>query len=206
MLRLLPILFFFCCTLVQAADSRVYDQTWLDRHMPWIVALLIGLLSAGVNLRAAKKLRESNEKNQQQQIDNVKEITMLQFKGTIASQNKQGWINDLREEISELITKCHVIAEEFHLDEDFEEEEEMDDERFKDNWEQLYFSEAKIKLLLNVNNEDQRELLESIDKMVNYMLKDKDFTWEEFNGLRSDVVDSTRKLFEKHWEKIKNLK
>lgn len=174
--------------------------------MPWIVALLIGLLSAGVNLRAAKKLRESNEKNQQQQIDNVKEITMLQFKGTIASQNKQGWINDLREEISELITKCHVIAEEFHLDEDFEEEEEMDDERFKDNWEQLYFSEAKIKLLLNVNNEDQRELLESIDKMVNYMLKDKDFTWEEFNGLRSDVVDSTRKLFEKHWEKIKNLK
>lgn len=203
MLRFLPILFCFLFTVVQAEDSVRHAQTWVDSYMPWIVALIIGVFSAWVNHRIAKTQRISNEKNQQLQMNNIKEITLLQFKGRIASQNKQQWVNDLREEISELLTKSYALAQEFH---NVIKEEEIDDNLFRANRDQLHYSESKIKLLLNINNEDQRELLESIDKMINYMLKAKGFRWEKFNGLRSDVVDSARILFEGHWEKIKNLK
>ena len=72
--------------------------------MPWIGALIIGLLSVLVNFWVAHRLRQSNERNLTRQIENAKEITLSQFKSTIATKNRQDWINELRNAISDAIS------------------------------------------------------------------------------------------------------
>ncbi len=185
----------------------------LDKNMPWLVALLIGILSAFVNLRIGNRLRlsnennlrrqiESNEKNLQSQIETSKEIKLLEFKATISAKNRQEWINELRHTISEFLSISMQLTPDEH--EQIGQLSHPDKIKFFDKF---FYTKAKIELLLNSEKMAQQEVLDNVEAVVDVLTKkNEEFNGEDMQTARANLILSSRKLFDLHWKKIKNLK
>lgn len=180
---------------IQVKNVNNQTESSLDKNMPWIVAFLIGLLSAGVNFWVAHRLRQSNEKNLQRQIESSNNIALTQFKTTIATKNRQDWINELRHELCDLLaaftssTGSDVTREELS--------------KFMDR---ILYSKSKIQLLINNQKPEQKDLEDKIEALFNtYIEKKGKLENVEFATLRQAVINSGRKLFDLHWSKIKDL-
>jgi len=182
---------------IQVKNISDSQKNSLDENMPWIAALIIGVLSAGVNFWIGHKLRQSNERNLQRQIESSNNIAMTQFKTTIATKNRQEWINELRHEISELLTafgKASIT------------DNSSTREEFTRYSEKILYSKAKIELLTNSQKPEQKELQDKIEDLFEaFVEKDGKFKPGELANLRSKIILSANKLLDLHWKKIKNL-
>jgi AraC-like DNA-binding protein len=167
----------------------------LDKNMPWIAALIIGLLSAGVNFWIAHRLRQSNESSLQRQLESSKTITMTQFKATIATKNRQDWINELRHELADLLYAFTRASS-----------SDITREEVTKYTEKVLFSKAKIQLMINSGKPEQKDLQDKIETLFNtYLEKEGKLENIEYASLRTDVILSARRLFDLHWKKVKNL-
>lgn len=185
---------------IQIKDITEKSETTLglDKNMPWIAAILIGIITAFVNFWVAHRLRQSNERNLQRQIENAKETTLIQFNATLATKNRQDWINELRQNISEFLTYAMCLTPSFVSN--------NQDERRK-YLEKLAFTKSKIELLTNEDKPEQKELLDTLGDILDILSKGKeDFKKEDMQAARSKTISAARKLFKIHWGKIKILK
>ena len=104
--------------------SQKYDSCstpdW-HRDMPWIGAVLLGIMTIIANLIISRQTRISNREVTEKQIDNTKDIAITQienaqknaqmeFNKTVLSGNRQAWINELREVISKILSKIVVMS------------------------------------------------------------------------------------------------
>lgn len=206
--------------------GNISDKKESNTHfvtiLPWIIALLIGVFSAVVNFRIAKSLRKSNEKNLQFQIDSnernvksqiesnerslqkqieiTKETTLIEFKATIATKNRQEWINELRETLSVFLTSSIFVSPNISRDLKI---------KFTDGFvEKALFARAKIELLTNKDKPEQKELLDNVNiyyEIVLKQLKGEAIESSQIVEARSSISQSARKLFKIHWNKIKEL-
>jgi vacuolar-type H+-ATPase subunit H len=200
-----------------------------EKNMPWIAAIIIGLISAGINFLVANRLKKSNEANiqrqiasaeeaskkqienakettllqiasakeaSQKQIENAKETTLLQFKSTIAAKNRQDWLNEVRNQLSELIGQGSRLLL------------EMEDGGILNAHAQNFaYCEAKILMLLNSRDPEQKILMDNVvefRKTVVDQEKGKIDT-DKFVKDKYAITESARVLFDKHWKKIRNL-
>ena len=185
-------------TLTLKTDNGEKDSSLIsEKNMPWIVALIIGLISAIVNMSISYSLRKSNEKNLLQQINNTKDITLMQLKATLGAKNRQDWIDELRH----ILSDCLAYTTQMSRDSELTAEEKI---RYG---EKLAYAKFKIELMINLDKKEQRDLMESIEKLLRVAAKPKsDTKVNEIRDARADCIDHARKLFEIHWNKIKNLK
>jgi len=171
--------------------------SFFEKGMPWIAALFIGIFSAIVNFWISHRLRQSNERNLQKQIDNAKETTITQIKSTIGTKNRQEWITELRNTLSEYLTfTARVTPDMMNSAEDN-----------KKYIEKIYYSKFKIALMINPEKKEQKELLDAVEDILSEIIKKKeDYKIEEFKKTRETCIQAARKLFGLHWKKIKDLK
>lgn len=167
--------------------------------MPWIAALIIGILSAFVNLWLSDRQRKSNEKNLNKQIDNSKEIAITQFKSTLSTKNRQEWLIELRNAISEAITHSRMIFLERNK------RENRNSEAIIKYVEKFLNADAKIKLLLNDKNQNQKSVLDAVSKLLDAAIYDGKENKEFVENIYKNVIATSRQLFEYHWNKIKEL-
>lgn len=173
-------------------------QTPLEKNMPWLVALLIGVLSAFVNFWLSLKQRKSNENMLISQLANAKEISQTQFKSTLATKNRQDWVNDLRHSLSEFLINSAFYTPDFTHNKSVAE--------IKEVTEKIGYTRYKIELLLNKNKPDQRRLLDAVEKMSQLFLTPKDqFENNDYKKNRVEIMDAASALFEIQWKKIKSL-
>lgn len=180
--------------------------------MPWIVALLIGVIAAFVNLFIGNRIRisneknmqkqlESNEKNLKNQIETSKEIKFLEFRSTISAKNRQEWINELRHTLSEFLSIAMQLTPDSH--EEIEKLSYMDQNKYV---EKLFYTKCKIELLLNANKEEQKKVLDEVENIARLTVTEtKDFTDTYMQVARNKLITCSRNLFDIHWKKIKNL-
>jgi len=102
-------------------------------NMPWIGAIIIGILTLITNIIISRQSRISNTNSLKQQLDHAKEIALAQletskqnmkmdFNKTVLSGNRQVWINDLRELMTKILTRTESIALKQKIsDQEFEE-------------------------------------------------------------------------------------
>ena len=172
------------------------SQFNLEKSMPWLVALIIGILSVMVNFWVAHRLRQSNETNLQKQIDNVKDTTLTQFKATIGTKNRQDWINELRNTLSEYLTYSTKLTP----------DSSNTEEERKKCVEKVYQTKFKIELMINPEKEEQKELMGKVENILKVIVKKKeDYKLEDIQNARMECVKAARKLFDLHWRKIKNI-
>jgi len=183
--------------LQQNTQTISSDSSW-SKNMPWIAALLIGLLSAFVNFWLGFKQRKSNEKILQDQISNAKDISITQFKATIATKNRQEWINDLRHSLSEFLINAAFNTPDLTANKTVSEVKEIT--------QKVGYNRYRIELLLNKNKPEQKRLYDAVENMSQLFLTTaKDFDQDKFKRTRLEIMNAAVALFDIHWKKIKAL-
>lgn len=197
-IRLLSVLMF--CLTATFGQENPDTKSFITANLPWIVALIIGVISAVVNLWAAHQLKKSNENTIQKQIDSAKETTLMQFKTTIATKNRQDWIDELRDTISEYIMSTSLLSPIMNATEPFKIEQRT---RLI---ERMSFSKAKIQLLTNIEKPDQKALVNEVESLLALIPNEsKEINVQDFQNQRSKVIEAATKILNLHWRKIKEL-
>lgn len=197
---------------IEDVTKKEKKQSSLITNMPWIVALIIGLLSVLANYWVAHILRKSNERNLRSQIESnerslkvqiesAKDTALTEFKATIATKNRQEWINELRNTLTEYLSSVSLILP----------TPENPSKKFNDEKSQLIYrmslAKAKLELLMNREKAEQKELLNKIEEMFNVANSNSMEGYvDKMVAARSIVINAARKLFDIHWKKIKELK
>jgi hypothetical protein len=106
---------------VLTQKSEEIDGFDIQKNMPWIGAVLVGFLAVFGSVQVNKQLRKSNKEITNLQLAQSKELLLkqlefanksvqLEFNKTVLSGNRQVWINDLRENISKIISNVFAIS------------------------------------------------------------------------------------------------
>jgi len=175
--------------------------TFIDKNIAWIIALGLGILTVVVNILTSRYLRKSNSDITKMQLQNSKEITLSQLKASIATKNRQDWINEIRKQTSELISHAFRLMMETKNN-------SVSIDILNDHLQNLIFCQSQIQMHLNSNKKEQDDLIKSIDKLVVFIAyikeKPKDTFHKEFHELKDQIIDDAQKLFGIHWKKIKS--
>jgi|GEM_PF-3769509 len=187
------------------------DPTFLGLTPAWVIAIATGFYAAAtgglawvtrnVALRAAKgseaataKQIEAAAANVARQIEATEAAALIQARATAVSNNRQGWINELRSEVTAFLTEMDI---KFVVDDDLR----LSDRREE---EQLRIARAlrshifKVRLLLNPNEGESTTLIEMMDDIV-----EKDvLTGDD----REALVSHTQGILKAEWERVKSGK
>ncbi len=135
---------------------------------------------------------ESGASSVREQIEATKEAALIQARATSVSNNRQGWINDLRNEVTAFLTDADIkdiIDNEMRLSEHREEE-------------QLRIARAlrshifKVRLLLNPTEGESTTLI----SMMEAVLGSGALTDEA----RDAIVRHTQGILKTEWERVKS--
>lgn len=139
-----------------------------------------------------------NRKQIRTQLETVNKT----LKAEVRSANRQSWINDLRNTISDFISLVYTFSLQ---------NEETEHTEQKIIFRELMMLKSKIELMLNPGKKDQKEIIDLINKITSN-LAEKPKTEEEKKNFLSDFIDSltdlsskSQKLFSLHWKKVKNI-
>lgn len=118
----------------------------------------------------------------------------------LRANNRQAWINTLREVISEFSSTARVVS----LSKEFS-------DRFS-RAEKLFFLEEKMKLLVNPKEDDHRALIVEFEKArvaaIRMFSADndkekKDVAHEELKSALRNITDTSQTILKREWERVK---
>lgn len=122
-------------------ESAEPKKVWYkDNNMPWVIALVISIVGFFLNLLIANKQISGNIKQSNKN-------------------NRQTWVSETRNVISELLTQANLLNIEFQ-------EQTINPERRKILHEKFSYNKNKLNLLLNPAKEKHKLLLESLDQLL----------------------------------------
>lgn len=209
---------------VQTIKPTETTKPWYENNnMPWIISLIISAMTIGINIYIAKvsqttainnvaaQINSSTDtsKNQIegskqiaiQQIQNSQNLALTQFKATLNTKNRQDWINELRQSISEFLAQCAMINVIMSA-----KNNETHGEELLPFFEKMVYHKNKIAILLNIEKEEQKAVIEPIYEMVKVSLQpEEDYDAEVFRKKEEEILKASRHLFGVHWDKIKNI-
>ncbi|OYU95648.1 MAG: hypothetical protein CFE21_10945 [Bacteroidetes bacterium B1(2017)] len=186
---------------IQSLSVNETAQVWYkDENMPWIIALIISILGIIINLIISNRQIQAN-----------RETTLIQIKATLSANNRQDWVTETRNVISEVMTQAKLLNIEFQ-------EKYQNDERKKILHEKVTMSRIKLLLLLKSDKETHKLLLASLTDLINTLdehllnRKAKDvnnFNIQYDNGKfltqMDKVVENGRDLLYDEWGKIQSI-
>jgi hypothetical protein len=186
---------------IEDVTEKIDNESFWERNIAWIIAFLIGIISAAVNIWAAYQLRKSNEQNLKLQIESLEKTTIMQYKATISTKNRQEWINELRQTLTDFLTYAMYLTPTTSAS------PLLDKEESKRYLEKVINTKSKIELLVNESKPEQKELINAVEKMIDLCTKKAEECGEkEIRNTRKEIIASARNLFGIHWTKIKDLK
>jgi hypothetical protein len=184
---------------------------------PWIVALIIGLTSAFVNVIIAILQQKGNKRNIERQLDNAnetiskqinsaKDIAILDFNRSVKSQNRMDWINAVRDTCSGMIANLESFNVEFINAKLIGKSRE-----FKLN--QKYTIEisrlaTKLELLLNPKEDKTITALGYLksmsEKIINDKTIDENYDRNAYKLEESKFLDTIKLILKEEWERVKS--
>lgn len=193
---------------IQQIEKTPSVKEWYESNaMPWVVSLIIALISVGVNLIISYSTRKTTIKTVRDQIDNSTKLASLKYNSTLNSTNRQEWINTVRDCISELITQCKLLNAEFQ-------EATQSRERKNSLHEKVTYNRNKLRLLLSPQIQQHTDFLNSMKELIDVLDKHllnsnhniKEYDNFDFMQKSDKVIDSGRELLYFEWQKIQNVK
>jgi hypothetical protein len=194
---------------IQTVESKQIDKIWYkDNNMPWLVALIISILGVCVNLLIAFRSLKYSKINLDSQIKSSTDIANNQIKATLNTNNRQVWLTNVRDVLSELITQSKLMYIELI-------ESDIPNETVKTIHEKLTYNHVKLLLLLNPNKSHHKDLLKSLVEFMTILDKqmlDKHHLGNlnendniKFTKCTQDMVESGRALLYTEWSKIQSI-
>lgn len=175
---------------IQSIEPKNIKTVWYrDNNMPWIIALIISIIGILINLLIANKQIRANL-NQ------------------VNANNRQSWVTETRNVITNLITQANLLNIEFQ-------DIESNEIRKKDLHEKFNYNKNKLFLLLKPEKEKHKLLVDALnalmftldEHMLNSKLKDSKkvsipFDNNKFMIQTEKVIESGRSLLYDEWSKI----
>ena len=181
---------------VQLSHSLSKNNGDLNDIMPWIVALLIGGLTILANIlinKGQRKLTMLNLKNQS-------ELAIKSINKDILSNNRQEWINTLRDCISNYLSS-HELSKLIAQHKKSPETPPEYGQEFK-IWQSLSY---KIQLLLNPNEDKSKQMVELMTKL-NLATDYRSFSKEEnYENIKNEIIKLSQSILKEEWERVKKL-
>lgn len=190
-------------------ESRNVPLTgWYEsKSMPWIASIFVGVLTVITNLIISHYTRSTSLRIVKAQIDSSSRLANIQFQATLNSKNRQDWINDVRNAISEFST--HVRQLNIQL-----QEKEIDRSMVFSLHERVQLFKSKIRLLLSPQIETHQHFLIAQEDLMNvledHLLKSKggygEYNNQAFIVNLNSMVEKGREMLYSEWQKIQNAK
>jgi hypothetical protein len=160
---------------------------WYESNsMPWIIALLIGVLTVITNLFISIYTRKTSITIAKQQITNS---GLTQF--------RKQWIDNLTNSISLFVAKAEMISM-----------LEFDDyENYDEHFQELSQMHYKIELLLNPLEEDHLELvclIGQIRDIIHDEEMEDDKIENELDNLIAQLMKVAKTVLKREWNVVKN--
>lgn len=175
----------------------------MDENIPWIIslsALIISIIGIVINFLISNMQIKAN-----------RETTFRQIKATLNTNNRQDWVTETRNVITELITQVKLLNIEFQ-------EEKQNEDRKKVLHEKVTMNRTKLLLLLKSNKEKHQILLLSVRELINtldeHLLNRKakeennlniPYDNGKFISQMDQVVENGRNLLYDEWRKIQSI-
>jgi hypothetical protein len=177
--------------------ETINNSDWTDQ-MPWIVALLIGVISVVITIVIGKNQIKSSERTLNRQIETSKEIAKLDFNKIVISGNRQEWINRLRDNLSEYLAKTETYSIALlNPSNTAERLQELINERLSD----ILALEVKIVLMLNSTEEDSKQLIKFLGIYTKCIFGEA--ITQPVEVLKQNIIDITKQILKTEWERVK---
>lgn len=167
------------------------NQSLFEFIFPSVIAVIVGGLAFSATLISTKRQLKSNKDTLDEQIKSSLKIAELDFRKSVLSANRQTWINELRDLISELISLLNLnLLDPANIS--------------KDDLIKINFLITKAEFMLNPTKD--LEYIQSIIELKNIIfdLSMGRITYES-SIAKIDVVKKNTKLTLKtEWERVKN--
>jgi len=194
---------------IQTIEQKQIEKTWYkDNNMPWIAAILISLLSFLLNILLANANQKASRLNINNQIQSSSQIANNQIRATLNTNNRQAWVTEVRNVLSELITQSKSFNIELH-------ESTVNIAKKKDLHEKVTYNHTKLLLLLNPAIEYHKPLLSALVAFMTVLdreLLNSEMSQEMRGQYKTDnvdffsalqkIIDSGRSLLYTEWGKI----
>jgi hypothetical protein len=194
-------------------DTKAESVTGFDiqKNMPWIGAVLVGLLTVLVNFLINRQSRQFNRESLTKQlehntattdkqlsnskdialaqIENTRKINQTDFNKSVLSGNRQAWINDLRDLISKILAKTVQLS--------------IKKQITHQEFEELKFLITKTELMLNVTKDkDFITALKELEScLFEILLGEKEFA--DITSITDKVKTHTQVTLKTEWERVK---
>jgi hypothetical protein len=184
-------------------DDDSVDEWYDHKAWPWVASLIIAFITVGVNLYISLATRKTSLYVVQRQIDSAVSIAKVQFQSSLSSKNRQDWINDVRNCISELAAHARQ-ANIYYQD------PEQDKSLTFTSREKAFLYKSKLKLLLTPKISEHAAYLQAQDElmkvleihMLNNLSRLGQFDNQEFSSKLEFMLDKGRELLYSEWQKV----
>lgn len=171
----------------------------LKDYFPAILTLIVGVLTIIVNWVISNRLRENTSKNIERQLEESKNIKYLELKASINTKNRQDWMNQFRDAVTEYVSLVFIAATNLKVKDDV----------VREVLTKLAELITRMELLLHPERENEKAAIESAKVLFASLLiadKDRSKTFhEDFYKEKDKLVLLSRKILEKNWQKLNNL-
>lgn len=171
-----------------------------------IILLAFNLFLIRGQLKVAKTQNETQIEIAKEQFKTQREIAERQFKIEVLSRNRQEWINRLREEIANFSSAALLLTLVSPPD-----SEDFNMEQFHDCIRAVELPASRVKLMLNVSEEDHKEL----DELINDLIQNTEFIenaksekeldqlFEQMEARRDRLMTIAPAILKREWERVK---
>jgi len=180
----------------------------LDKHLPWISAMIIGAASVVASwFIASKQIKALNNQITtsielaRQQNQSSSDSTIQTLRANIVSANRQEWINELRELTSKFISEVHSLNVDHYRVTNSGKPFELT-EKWSNVADNLIYYTTKIELMLNPEEMATQEILKAFDR-IRTNIQETNFTNTGDNIM--SLMHTLQSVFKTEWIKIKNL-
>jgi hypothetical protein len=164
--------------------------------LPTIVTIVIVICGAVVTIKQLKVQATETRDSFNKTLETQKKIAEDSLKVQVLANNRQAWINTLRDEIASFISLIYTAYFTVTIFKD-----KLGDESDIDLGTKITMKVAKIKLLINPEEDDHKQLVSLIDKIVPEVLRNKEGALKYVN----EIVTLSQSILKREWIKVKKL-
>jgi hypothetical protein len=173
------------------------------------VSLAFALLIVLQQNRAMKRQTDAQIEMNQEQVRAQIEIAKMQFRSEVLSQNRQEWINSLRDELADFISYLTPLTE---MPIGAIEDDPDGYSELIENKRQIDRCAAKIELLLNPSEPDCSRIADMVNEIRSLVMdiceegsdKKVDKQLARLDSLFSDLVPIAQAVLKTEWTRVKS--
>ncbi len=124
-------------------------------------------------------------------------VVRKQFGADVLSHNRQGWINTVRDHVAQILVSVDSIHEWYEQGDDAPDD-------ILERYQKVKLLAARLKLLINPNEEDHSHLVKQIDESIEAVGGGNSLgAYPDVVRRGEEITAQTQRILKREWERVK---